>query len=929
MSPERLQKIEELFSLTIEQEPSNRGAFLKEICAGDEEVYKEVESLLQHHEDVERFFGTTAIDLLAQSLAADEVQLTPGQSLGTYQILSMLGEGGMGEVYLAQDTKLSRKVALKILPLYIFRNDSYLSRFKREAMSASALNHPNIITIYDIEEIEGKHFIVTEYVEGETLRQRLVRDRIKINEALDITSQVASALAAAHKAGIIHCDIKPENIMLRPDGLVKILDFGIAKLIENPLVDTLPLQGIATAAPGIIMGTVQYMSPEQRKGANVDARTDIWSLGAVLYETITGHVSFELEEPNDLTLTPSLLIAPDELLRIVKKALHKDREERYQTIEEMAADLNKLRRSLDIGAEPKPFSYVKVVTAAIAALTVVGLSFGAYTFLKRGNTPAPFQRVKLTKLTNSNNVRNAAVSPDGKYVVYVSEENGQQSIRRREVATTGDVQLTPPVSVRIAGLTFSRDGNYIYCYIDCCALYRMPVQGGDPQKVITDINSPVTLSKDGKQIAFVRYYPNDRRALVIANSDGTAERQLAVHQKPDFFTLYGPAWSPNGEIIATAAGSYEDGYYYYVLGAQTDNGLEKRLTPEKWWWIEQLAWTPDGKGLVMTATGRTSTLPNQVWYLSYPDGEARQITNDTNNYQGVSLSTDGGTIATVQNDQLSNIWVASSSVLGATVQITKGINRYGQVSWVPDGRIVYTAKSGGGWRIYIMAADGSSSKLLTPDFNGYDPSVSPNGRYIVYVSTRSGLPEVWRMDIDGGNPKQLSSGRGGVLPHCSPDSKWVIYTSIGTQKRTLWKVPIEGGEPMPLSDLYLSGAVISPDGKWIASSYWDEHPNSPWKAAIIPFNGGQPKQLLDIPTNPDSELRWSPDGKALAFIGYNSGVSNIWLQSLSGEQPRQLTYFTADKLFSFDWSPDGNSLVCSRGTETGDVVLINNSNEHE
>jgi eukaryotic-like serine/threonine-protein kinase len=848
----------------------------------------------------------------------------------------------MGEVYLAEDTILSRKIALKILPSYILSNDNYWFRFKREAMAASASNHPNIVTIHTMDESDGKHFIVTEYVEGETLRQRLATGKISIKEALDIASQVASGLAAAHGTGIIHRDIKPENIMLRPDGLVKILDFGIAKFTEDLLIHTTPLQGMARTAPGITMGTIKYMSPEQQlKGADVDARADIWSLGVVIYEMITGHVPLELEDPDDVlaanirrefsTVSASFRTSSDELLRILKKALRKDKGERYQTVEEMAADLNNLRRNLDIGAETKRTSYAKVVTATIAALLVAGLSFGLYAFLTRGNTPAPFQRVKLAKLTNSNKVRNAAISPDGKFVMYVSEEHGQQSIRRREVATPGDLQIMLPASIRITGLAFSRDGNYVYFYIDCCALYRMSTQGGDLQKIITDINSPVTLSNDGKQIAFTRYYPNDRRALLVANSDGTAEHQLTVHQKPDFLTFFAPAWSPDGKMIATSAGSYDDYYYYYVLGIQPETGLEQRLTPEKWRWIEQVAWMPDGRGLVMIAKDMASNSPpNQVWYLPYPGGEAWQVTHDTNDYRDVSLTADGSTLATVQNDQLSNIWAASYTDLGATVQITAGMNRYGQVSWTPDGRIVYTSKDGGSWHIYTMGADGSNQHLLTPDFSSYDPSVSPNGRYIVFTSTRSGLPQIWRMDLDGGNLKQLSSGHGGVLPRCSPDSKWVVYTSVGTQKRTLWKVPIEGGEPAQLSDLYLSGAAISPDGKWIASSYWNEQLNTFWKVVILPFNGGQPKQVLDITTYPaESDLRWSPDGKALAFIGYNNGTSNIWLQSLLGGQPKQLTFFTTDKIFSFDWSRDGNTLVCSRGAETGDVVLISSSKEQQ
>ena len=355
MNPERWQQIDQLFHSALERNGGERVAFLAQACLEDDRLRQEVESLLSFHDLATSFIEKPAGDAAAEFLSERNVRLTPGMMVNRYKILDLLGKGGMGEVYLAEDTELHRRIALKVLPAGFTRDSDRVRRFVREAHAASALNHPNIVTIHEIGRLDDVHFIVTEFIEGQTLREQF-RGGMRLAEALDVAVQVASALAAAHAAGIVHRDIKPENIMLRRDGYVKVLDFGLAKLVEKQM----PLQHRekepAATNPGMVMGTVNYMSPEQARGLDVDARTDLWSLGVVLYEMVTGRVPFEGEttshvvvsilesDPAQLKIHDEL---PPELKQIITKTLRKDSIERYQTARELAFDLKSLKQQLE------------------------------------------------------------------------------------------------------------------------------------------------------------------------------------------------------------------------------------------------------------------------------------------------------------------------------------------------------------------------------------------------------------------------------------------------------------------------------------------------------------------------------------------------------------------------------------------------------
>ena len=893
----------------------------------------------------------------------------------------------MGEVYLGHDTRLNRPVALKLLTADLTRYEDRLRRFEQEARAASALNHPNILTIYEIGHAEAGHFIATEYIDGSTLRQHMTRTEIKMAEALDIAVQVSAALSAAHAIGIVHRDIKPENIMVRRDGYVKVLDFGLVKLTERQSVDSeAPTISPVNTDPKAIMGTVNYMSPEQARGLDVDARTDIWSLGVVLYEMVAGRVPFEGATSGDMIVSildrePSPLAryrtdVPIELEWIVKKALSKEREERYQTIKDFAVDLRRLKQELEFrsklerstpsgeGADVTVSGGRAISTggasrvrtgemgathtassaeyllgeirrhkggAALVLASLAVIIFGILFFLYKAfwnSAPyVPFQNMRISRLTNTGRANGAAISPDGKYVVHVVSEAGQQSLWVRQVATSSNVQIVPPTEAQFWALTFSNDGNFVYYVMfdktPPASLYQVPTLGGASRKVLDNIDSSVTISPDGKQLAFVRDYPaQGERALIIANADGSGERRLNTRQRPDYSA--DPAWSPDGKTIALSAKIADaTSYYMNVFAIRVEDGSATPISNQRWMTIGRPAWLKDGSGLVMTAADQVSRL-SQVWHLAYPSGEARRITNDVNDYRNVTMTADSTALVTVQKDQLSNVWTLSANGDASRAsQITSGkYNGSGGLTWTPDGRIVYTSNASGQSDIWIMSSDGTNQKQLTANAgaNAY-PAVSPDGRYVVFVSDRTGTPLVWRMNIDGNNQKQLSDAKSSY-PQVSPDSRWVVYESFDSGKWTVWKVSIDGGAPVRLSDKISESPVISPDGKLIAYSYEDEQSNWQHKIAVIPFDGGPPVKTFDVSPTAGWYMRWTPNGRALTYQDTRGGVSNIWSQPLDGGKPTQVTDFKADQIFCFDWSPDGKQLATARGLVTTDVVLI-------
>jgi len=983
LTAERWQKIKALFHAALERAATERAAFLDEACIGDGALRNEVATLIAAHEQPDPFIDGGAFEVAADLFAAGELPSAIGRVIGPYKIISQVGRGGMGEVYLAQDTRLGRRVALKLLPSRFMSEADRLRRFKQEARAASALNHPNIITIHEVGQVDNAHFIATEFVEGRTLRAMIESGRMRLDEALNVVIQVASALRSAHEAGIVHRDIKPENIMVRNDGYVKVLDFGLAKLTQHGQGSGSKQQEQVQANPsdlstktGVVMGTIKYMSPEQARGEKVDHRTDIFSLGVVLYEAITGRAPFEGEtashtivailEQEPKPIAEDVPEASAELQSIIDNALRKKREDRYQTISEMLDEVREVREEATfrarqerhsgpvgevaptgavVAAQSHPFQGRNrtVLWAAMLAVAASALAFGVYEYTRARRAlpspsearPTPFsQSVKMSRITAQGKVWGAAITREGKHIAYVAGPQRQQGLWVMQPSTASHAQIIPPADeVVYWGLTFSNDGDYIYYVRNVGSgpweLYRVSTLGGTPKKLLVNIDSAVTFSPDGGRMAFGRLLLNEGESrLVVANADGTGERVIATRKLPRFFGFAGLtkiSWSPDGESIACPAGNNEfpGELKCELVAVSLKDGMEKPLTQQKWLDLRQVAWLGDGSGLVMVARDQPSSIA-QVWHLSYPEGSTRRLTNDFSDYSDICVTADSGSLVTIQADRLSTIWVAPDGNAARARQITDSRNDglYG-ISWTPDGRLVFGAKVGGNnTDIWIIDADGGNRQRLTDnaDWDGY-PSVSRAGRYVVFESRRADGLQIWRMDIDGSNPVQLTAGNGVSRPDCSPDGRWVYYSAMdyGEDPPFAWKVPIEGGAPVQLTDKSAYKLSVSPDQKFLAYHYWNLEANPPFGVAVVPVEGGPPIKLFNI-SHESKVFRWTPDGRALAYLDPRS--LNVWAQPLDGGRPVQLTDFKTDQTFYFAWSRDGKQLALARGTVTSDVVLI-------
>jgi serine/threonine protein kinase/Tol biopolymer transport system component len=969
VSSESQERIKALVQSALELNATERAAFLDRACAGDLSLRREVESRLAAQEQpTDPVRSPEAGTVTPDSRGADLLAVI-GQSIAQYKVLSFLGRGGMGEVYLVQDTRLGRKVALKLLPTSLINDEERLRRFEREARSASALSHPNVCVIHEIGETDDERpYIAMEYIEGETLRRRFAGGPLTFSDAIDIARQTASALAAAHDAGVVHRDIKPENIMLRRDGYVKVLDFGLAKLTERYEAGSdseAPTFHIFNTHSGLLIGTTNYLSPEQARRHEADERADIWSLGVVLYEMVTGRLPFTGDTPSHVIvailesepapLTQFLPATPPELEWIVKKALRKDRDHRYQTVKDFLSDLDDVKQKLNesgASAARQLISHVQTtpvtrhssalesisqtlrqprISIAFFALALILLGLAGWGVFHWLRTPVtPFQNMRLTKLTNTGrSIHNgAAISPDGKYVAHVIDEAGRQSLVVSYQATASDVVVVPPAEVRYHGLTFSRDGDYVY-YVryeksDLGLLYNVPIRGGAPKKITQGVDSAITFSPDGRKFAFVRFEKvNGEYSLIIAASDGTAEKILATRRSSDLFSIYGLDWSPDGKLVAALDGTYAGGFHMRVIGVNVEDGSETPISARQWFAVLQVKWLNDGSGLILNAADE-SVSPIQLWYVSYPAGESERITNDSNDYYGVSLSAKSAALVTVQSTRLINTWVAPTEDSSRVTRIasTSAVSRSYGLAWTPDNRLIYSSMGGGRLDLWSMKSDGSEKTQLTIDSgSNYHPSVSADGRYIFFASSRTGSFNIWRLDHDGSDPRQLTSGGSDFYPYPSPDGKWVVYESGGSGKRAIWRVPVEGGKAEQLTDTNTSVPVVSPDGKVIACRYWDDNSNSQ-KIAIIPFAGGKPIRTFDIPIIDWQRIRWTIDGKALTYVQMHNGVSNIWQQPINGGPPKQLTYFQTDQIVSYDWSRDNKLVACERGVEANDVVLL-------
>jgi Tol biopolymer transport system component/DNA-binding winged helix-turn-helix (wHTH) protein len=561
---------------------------------------------------------------------------------------------------------------------------------------------------------------------------------------------------------------------------------------------------------------------------------------------------------------------------------------------------------------------LRVAVVAAAGCTALAVIAGLYIFTARRRASPP-PALAVTRLTNRGTLAGAAISGDGKYLAYVVADGDQRSLRILQIGTASDLQLLSPTDAVYRGVAFSPDSSYIYFargqWKAQPALYRIPVLGGVPAKLVEDVDSPAGISPDGKRLAFVRHdSTNGTDVLMIAGPDGSGEYKVALAKYPEEEFLSGPAWSPDGKVLAI--------WQKTCLVAIPVSGGPAKVIASQWaHQAGQPAWLADGSAVIVAAQPfNSSSNYQQLWEISYPDGKATRILDDPFRYGPVSLTADSRMLVAQQVDQRSSIWVAPAQDPDRARPVTPLTGHFigtGGVTWTPDGHILYTSNATGNFELWVTDPDGSSTRPLPLDRGGkWFASVCPDGRTAVFNGARDNRRTVVRADLEGGGSQPLAEG---VYPRCSPDGRWVFFSS----ENSLLKVSLSGGRSIKVSDHPCRSLDISPDGEQIACLY--RSPTHDWKLAIIPFSGGQATRILDLPARAvDWPISWTPDGQGVGFEAERGGMLNVWVQPVVGGPPRQLTHFVSDEVQTFAWSPDGRYLALSRGTDIRDAVLIRN-----
>jgi Tol biopolymer transport system component/DNA-binding winged helix-turn-helix (wHTH) protein len=606
-----------------------------------------------------------------------------------------------------------------------------------------------------------------------------------------------------------------------------------------------------------------------------------------------------------------------------------DLDARYQSTKEVlvyprplgSAGVESPSRPARPGTSPR---WTPVIWGYAAVIVLAGMALGVY-FWGSHRAELNLEGMHIARLTESGNAEEVAISPNGQYVVYVLREGEQRGLNVRQVATGSDVQILPPAVVELRGLTFSPDGNYIFFLrtgkenFSVDFLYQMPVLGGTPRKLIRDIDTPVSFSPDGTQFAFVRIGPTERTNLMVANADGSGERILA---HGPWLSLQAPGWSPDGKTIALSGNDFPGENHLWAV-SPVDGSMNLIYSTQSV--IGRALWLPDGSGLLAAITEPARGEQGQLWYISYPGGKSKRLTNDLTDYAlGVlDLTRDGKSLVTLENTISSDLWVVPGGDASHARQITSGRTAVRFISAGPERTVVFANQKGD---LYSIHDDGSALALLNPNMhdNG-NPSACQDGRHIVFQSTLGGKRDIWRMDADGSHVTQLTQSGNAVSPMCSPDSRWVQYFDLDHMKN--WRVPIRGGMPtqVDIKNLAAVAKSYAPDGKLIAYDAYSPEGDAPNQIAVIPATGGEP--IYRFPLRADTafeRLRWSPDGSGLDYFLTNKGVGNIWRQPVPKGLPRQVTNFTSGQIFSFDWSLDGRQLYVARGSISSDIVLITN-----
>ena len=804
-----------------------------------------------------------------------------GRAISHYEIVEKLGEGGMGVVYKARDTRLDRFVALKLLSIRCMSNPERLTRFVQEAKLVSALNHPNIITVHDIEISDKFQFIAMEYVDGKTL-DRLVGSRgLRVGEALAYAVQLADALAAAHRVGIVHRDIKPANVMINEKGLVKVLDFGLAKLTQPSTSESNATATMETDE-GTILGTLAYMSPEQAEAKNVDPRSDIFSFGILLYEMITGQRPFRGETKMSTLAAiihqdpkpPSEIVGglPREVERIITLCLRKDPARRFQHMDDLKVALQELKEESDSGklapVLSRKFSRRSTVLGlASSAVMATGLASGMWLYLRSKKTTT--RRIRLLVSTQST-ASAPALSPDGKMIAYITEEQGQRDLFVGRVAGGGRIRLTNDQGPK-SDPRFSPDGESIlFTRVGVGSrapeIWTVPTLGGESTRLMTRATD-ASWSPDGTHIAFVSRGPGQADALGIAAANGSDVHTILQSDGGLPFFRY-PVWSPDGTALAVtrSAGGIAGELWLVPLG-----GVPRRVSEDAAGvFSNQPVFTPDGRGLVHQSNRGGST---NLWILFLDSKRLDQLTSGPGPDESPSVAR--------------------------------------------DGSIVFTNTRARNALIVLDLINGQAREVLTHSSFIWAPAFSPNGGEIAFSRAESdGAWHIWIAAVQGGTARRLTSGAlPEIYPRFTPDGASIIYHTWSSGPSRVWRVARAGGPAVALTPVGAQRdeyADISPDGRWLAFARTEE---SATHVYVAPLGGGPARRAID---SPSTLPRWSPDGRWIAFSPHRGYTAGIFLIGADGSGMRRLSVTGSWPV----WWPDGKRIgYLDTGSDGSEQIL--------
>jgi len=860
-----------------------------------------------------------------------------GQTIGHYRIEAQLGEGGMGVVYRARDLSLNRPVAIKFLSAQV-ADEEHRRRFQQEAQAASALNHPHIVAVYEAGTYEGRQYLVTEYVEGTTLRE-WGKSGPTARQTAEMLAGVADALACAHEAGIVHRDVKPENILVAKSGYAKLTDFGLAKMGVGSRVlgDGEPTQ---TAA---ILGTVPYMSPEQIGGRGVDGRSDVFSLGVVLYEVLAGERPFvgksDVDVLHAILHSPAQPLSerrpdvPAELRIVVEKSLEKEPGERYQSMREVAVDLKRVQRvqtgrTAAIAAPVRRRS--RAVVASVVAGLVAVLVAGAM-WLRRSDfiLENPLASARFNRLTDfAGDERDAAISADGRFVVFVSDRDGPFDVWLSQVGTGEFVNLTKG---KVPGLAheflrsvgFSGDGAQVWLRIpsggsEDDSLWLMPTIGGAPRRFL-ERTVHADWSPDGSKLVYQEMTSGD--PLIVADRSGGNAKRIMI-DKPGVHGHF-PTWSPDGRWIYYVRGMVNP-YEMDLWRLPATGGEPERLT--RYNGAVTYPALLDDRTLLYVAVAEDGSGPWLYW-MDLEQRIPHRANLGVEQYRSIAASGAGirKLVATVANPS-GGLWAVPLSPGIAEESSARPVPlptmRASSPRYGPD-YFLYLASREGADRIWKFQA-GVARELWNAGEGGRNavPAVSPDGRRICLAVRRQGKGILYLLTADGAGARALAEAldvRGQVS--WSPDGKWVAVAADEGQGSRVFKVPVEGGAPVRLTEGLSSSPVWSPDGKWIAYS-------GPQVGLMMPLQGVTPEKApVPLPAMQvaagGERYRFLPDGKGLVLMLGPFREQNFWLLDPATGSRRQLTNLKPGYVArSFDISPDGKQILFDRVQEHSDVVLI-------